>query len=609
MEAGAAKIAAALARTLRIFAALLCLAPSAVSAFDRPDDALRQALQDERLAGITWSTVDNDRIVIGAEGQSNAKTGAGMRPDNRVHVGSITKMMVALGVLRLVTEGRLDLDTPVTRILPEIVFENPWSKSDPVLLRHLLDHTSGLEDARIWQVFSSKANPDTPLLEVFSRDRSVLRLRTRPGSVTSYSNMGYTLAAMVIERITGQRYEHWLDTRLLAPLGMSDSSLAFSTQTGPKADPRLAWGHQRDLSLAAAMPILVRPAGQFTTTAGDMARLARFMMSDGRIGNKSFIRSDLLLAMGRPTGTEAARAGLQTEYALGLAARDREGWVGRCHGGDILGFHAMFCIYAEQKKAFFLAINTDGDGVDLARFDAIMMRSLSLDPHPSATTIKSAEDLSKWRGHYIPLVSRFALERYSDVLTGGLTLRFEGTDLVLDASGKAPRRLFVVGTRKLRAEDRVTTSHVLYQSADGKRVISDGPRSYMRVSHVKIQALWGSLWLGLAGLAYFMLVSPFLAWRGKRTHGQPGTFSVLAFIPAGLLLYLQPFEQLGDLTLASGTLYAATLFLPLAMLGQLVLAIRRHHRFWLIDVAASIAVLQWCIVLIAFGLLPLALWA
>ena len=97
------------------------------------------------------------------------------------------------------------------------------------------DDAIAIEDARFWQVFSVPPRIDTPLSVTLGRDPSLLRLRSKPGSRFSYSNIGYTALAMVIETVTGERYEPYLDAHLLRPLGMNGSTFQFVSQTGPRA--------------------------------------------------------------------------------------------------------------------------------------------------------------------------------------------------------------------------------------------------------------------------------------------------------------------------------------------------------------------------------------
>lgn len=161
-----------------------------------------------------------------------------MTPDTRVHVGSVAKTVLAIGVPRLVTTGKLTLDTAVAPLLPGLQFDHPWQASDPIRVRHLLEHTAGLENFRFSQAFSLRAGADTPLLEAFGDTRS-LTVRSRPGARYAYSTIGYHLLGMVIDAVAGTRYEAYLDTELLRPLGMHDSTFAYTGQTGRK--PIRAW--------------------------------------------------------------------------------------------------------------------------------------------------------------------------------------------------------------------------------------------------------------------------------------------------------------------------------------------------------------------------------
>jgi CubicO group peptidase (beta-lactamase class C family) len=257
-------------------------------------DALQGILAEEGLVGAAWATVHPDgSIRTDAAGCRDNSARTPFSAQTRFHVGSVAKAVLATGILRLVTENRIALDEPVTRYLPMVRFDNPWAPAEPVTVRHLLDHTSGLDDARLWQMFSATAEPDAPLSAAFSRSTGSLRIRVRPGDRMSYSNTGYTLLGMVIEAVTGSRYESYLDAHLLKPLGMSNSTFRFTMQEGPDADSGLAWGHLDEGSRHAAVPVMLRPAAQFTTTAHDFALFARFLMTDGTVGGRELIRADL----------------------------------------------------------------------------------------------------------------------------------------------------------------------------------------------------------------------------------------------------------------------------------------------------------------------------
>jgi CubicO group peptidase (beta-lactamase class C family) len=576
--------------------------------------AMERALREEGLIGAVWATVvPGEPAATGAAGLKDARRGEPLTADSRIQIGSVTKTLIAAGVLRLVTEARLALDTPVATLLPGLALDNPWAASHPLLLRHLLDHTSGLDDARLWQVFSLEPRPETPLRASLGRGTSLLRLRSRPGSRLSYSNTGYTLLGMVIETITGERYETYLDAHLLRPLGMLNSSFQFVSQTGGQADVRLAMGHFENGVTQAAVPSYLRPAGQFTTTAADMALFARFLMGSGEIGGATFIDGRLLRAMGRPSGTEAAAAGLQAGYGLGLSRRDRHGVVGLCHSGNTVGYRAMLCLYPEEQKAFFVSMNADSETADYGRFDALLIRALGVTPAKPAAPAGVLPGVADWQGIYLPSPNRFATFAYLDAVLNFVAVGWDGARLHLKPFQSASKELTPAGGVLFRSHDRTTASHALLTSSDGARVISDGFQSYERVGLWRIGPLWASLAAGVSGLAYLVLAGVVRLARRSLNLAQPSFvpfLGVMALVVPVPFFLGQSFLQLGDLTPASAMLALVTGVLPLTMSFGLWRRVRRGMADWsaVPEVLAMSAVLQWTIVLAVWGLMPLRLW-
>lgn len=574
---------------------------------------MEAAVEEEELVGVVWAAVTPDGIATGAAGLANARRQEPLSADSKVQTGSIVKTFIAAGILRLATEGRLELDSPVAPLLPHVRFENPWASSDPVLVRHLLDHTSGLDDARLWQVFSLNAGPDTPLSASIQRDR--LRTRSRPGSRLSYSNLGYTLLGMVMEHVTGERYEQYLDAHLLRPLGMHHSTFRFVSQAGSHADTRLAMGHFEGGATQAAVPLYLRPAGQFTTSAQDMGRFARFLMSDGEIDGKPFIASHLLRAMGRPTTTEAASAGLvDAGYGLGLNSRDRHGVLGNCHIGTTVGFRANFCLFPEAQKAFFVAMNADVETANYDRFDALLVRELGIAASTPTRKESPPSGIGGWQGVYVLAPSRTESFAYLDRVLNFATVRWDGRQLHLNPFQGATRFLLPVGGWLFRAEDRTWASHILLVSDDARRVISDGFRSYEKISLWRMVPLWVSLIAGLAGLAYLILFGIVRVLRRRLTSADPLLVPFLAAVALLLpipLFFGQSFLQLGDLTPASALLAFVTGMLPLAMIFGLWRSFDQAATVrsmpW--NRLAMLGVLQWCVVLAFWGLIPLRLWS
>ncbi len=573
---------------------------------------LEQALQQEELIGAVWATIAEDEITTGAVGLANAQSDEAMSTINKVQTASVVKTLIATGVLRLVTEGKLTLDTPVATVLTDIQFDNQWAATDPVRVRHLLDHTSGLDDASLWQIMTIQAQPDTPLID--GMQQGPLLVRSRPGSRVSYSNQGYTLIGMVIERVTGERYEHYLDTHLLRPLGMHMSTFTYVSQHGAHADSTLAMGHFENSVTQATLPLYLRPAGQFTTTASDMAVFARFLMSKGEISGDTFITPELLRAMAVPVATEAALAGLtDVGYALGMTSRDRHGVLGKCHNGSTVGFRTNFCIFPKQKKAFFIAFNADVETADYKRFDQLLIAELGIEPEVVKAAAAPLSAVSDWQGYFVLSPSRNERFAYLDYVLHFVRLDWNGQVMQLTPFQSKGKELVPVGGALFRDKQRAHASHVLMTSVDGKRLVSDGFRTYEQISAWQIVPIWLSLALGLLGI-FWLLISGVGALAMRKL-----TISSALFVPfmscIALLLpipafFSQSFLQLGDLTLASGLLTLVTALLPLAMIYGLWRSFRMPEggRIVVANALSMILVLQWCVVLSFWGFMPLNLW-
>ena len=572
-------------------------------------------LAEEGLTGIAWSLIgENGEVSLGVAGLRDNPGRSNFAVETRFHVGSVSKSLLATGVLRLATEGLIELDAPASRYLPYLAFDNPWAGVADVSVRHLLDHTSGLNDAQLWQIFSERPEPDALLIAAFPEPKSQLRVRSKPGSRFSYSNIGYTLLGMIVESVAGGRYETYLDEYILAPLAMHDSTFTFTTQEGESADPMLAWGHVDDGSRYAASPVFLRPAGQFTSTAADLARFAQFLLSDGVIEDQVFINQDLMRSRGKPSGTEAANGGLVAGYALGLGRRDRHGVVGYCHGGNVVGFVAMLCVFPQEHKAFTYSINTDSETADYGRFDSVFITALSIARASPPPTHSPALDISRWQGRYVLSPNRFQTFEYLDRVFGSINISTDGDSLELASMQQDPRLLRPLGGYIFSANDRTTASHVFLQEAEGEYLISDGFKTYEKVSVIYLTAHWLSILAGLGGLAWLFLAGTIslVLYRSrflKLSIAPAFIASILLFLPLPFLM-TQSFMALGDLTPGSAVLAAVTLLLPLGMLLTILRTRKTWQKSWvnLLHGLAAVFVLQWCVVLIAAGLLPLKLW-
>ncbi|GAA4081707.1 serine hydrolase domain-containing protein [Actinomadura miaoliensis] len=269
-----------------------------------------------------------------AEGVGDLRTGAPMPRGGRFRIGSLTKPFVATVVLQLVGEGKVDLDAPVEDYLPGLLGDGAAEK--PVTVRHLLQQTSGLPDVLDHLPPSELINDrfrhwePRELVEIALSHPRLFE----PGARWDYSNTNYTLAAMLIERVTGRTYGEEIHRRILKPLRLTDTSVPGDRTGIPGRHPR---GYVRTgtqlLDLTELNPTMAAGSGDMISSARDLNRFLAALLRGGLL--RPAQQREMMTT--RPTGNESG-----AEYGLGLQKFPLKGCDGEFwgHGGDMLGFTA-----------------------------------------------------------------------------------------------------------------------------------------------------------------------------------------------------------------------------------------------------------------------------
>jgi CubicO group peptidase (beta-lactamase class C family) len=307
-------------------------------------------LEREHIAGVTIALVDrNGPMWVGGIGVRNREQHAPMEADTVFRVGSLTKSFVALGVMRLVDQGKLDIDRPLRELLPDVAIDNRWEAVAPVTLAQCLEHTAGLDDVRFNEVFTDDEQLSVhDTLRINTRSR---RIRWRPGTRHAYSNVGYTLAARAIEVASGEPFDEYLRREIMAPMGIADADFRrTSTLT-----PRLATGYLDDDTPAPFHIFAHRPAGGLLISASDLAKLVHFWIKRGE-GYPPIV-SPAGLARIERSGT-LSYGHLDGEYGFANYGDVQHPLFGRGHDGGMPGFHSSIRYFPEPGVGYVLLLNS-----------------------------------------------------------------------------------------------------------------------------------------------------------------------------------------------------------------------------------------------------------
>jgi CubicO group peptidase (beta-lactamase class C family) len=306
------------------------------------DTTVADALKATGVPSASIAIVRGGRLVYAKAYGKASEAIPAATPDLPYQIASISKQFTAAAMLLLEDEGKLSLDDHVSKYLPGI------SGGDTITLRQLLDHTSGLRD--YWPHDYSPANMAKPTTPQGIVDRWAKQpLDFEPGTQWQYSNTGYVVAGMIIEKVSGQPLLTFLRQRIFQPLGMS-SVIDQDKAIGPKYPQgykRFALGPVRVETPAA--PGWLYAAGELAMTASDLAKW-----------NIARINRSLLPAEDWATQETTTRLknGTDTNYGLGVTVATPDGRRMIEHSGEAVGFLSENMVFPDQKTAVTVLTNS-----------------------------------------------------------------------------------------------------------------------------------------------------------------------------------------------------------------------------------------------------------
>lgn len=291
---------------------------------------------------------NGQELLTRAYGMADLESGTPVRPNTIFEAGSVSKQVTAFLVLRLEQEGKLSIDDPLRKYLPELP-----DYGAPLTIRQVMSHTSGLRDwysiAEVEGLIAYEHHfRNDDLLEMASHQRA---LNFPSGSEFLYSNTGWNLLALVIERASGVSFQEFSRTRLFEPLGMTQTRWRDDFRTVvPGRAP--AYAPTRDGGYVYQMPLMsIVGAGGLLTTVHDLL-LWNDNLSTGRVGGKALVD--------RMQQRSRLASGREIPYGLGLFVRQARGTLELSHGGATGGYRAHVLRYPERGLSVALLCNDAG---------------------------------------------------------------------------------------------------------------------------------------------------------------------------------------------------------------------------------------------------------
>ena len=343
------------------------------SAFPHIDDIFRRYAEEKKIPGMVWGVVIDDKLAhVAATGLQNIKSNTPVDPSTVFRIASMTKSFTVLAILKLRDAGKLTLEDPVAKWLPEFAhMPLPTRDTAPLVIRQLLSHSAGFPEDNPWGD-QQLAATDRDLTEWLQRG---IPFSTPPGTRYEYSNYAFGLLGRIVSKASGQPYETYVRRELLDKLRMAASTLEFSEvpaarrATGYRLQPDGSYSEERPLPQGAFGAV-----GGMLTDAADLGRYVAFHLSawparndrdDGPV-RRSSVRE--MSELWTPSNLTVKRAdgrlqAAETGYGYGLRVTTDcrfEHIVG--HGGGLPGFGSYMAWLPDYGVGLFAMANLTYSG-------------------------------------------------------------------------------------------------------------------------------------------------------------------------------------------------------------------------------------------------------
>ena len=446
-------------RRVHAIVVFLFIAPVCLAADKKEEEKIKpagsiQELQRQIEKILKDTDTPGASIAIVHKNGPEWVTGLGMadvaskRPvtaDTLFRIGSTSKAFASLSILLLRDQGKLSLEDPVHKLAPDVWFNNPWEATDPVRVVNLLEHTTGWDDIH-FREYAKEAPDSMTLKEGLDYDHHSRMSRWRPGTRMAYCNSGPSVAAYIVEKITGQRFEDFVEQNLFAPIGMKTA-----TYFQPPAGAATTQYHDDGKTPYSYSHILLRPSGAINASANDMAAYVQFYLNRGTVDGRQVVPSADIDRMESPTSTWAAKDGMKAGYGLSNFWSVEEGFVYHGHDGGIEGGLTEMSYMPDYGLGYFYSINSESGSADEEIGKTIRAYITKGLEKPALLPVASLPaDAADYAGWYEPDSPRVELTHFLGRLVGLSRIQFRDGKLFMTGLGAQNDEYLPVTGRQFR---------------------------------------------------------------------------------------------------------------------------------------------------------------
>jgi CubicO group peptidase (beta-lactamase class C family) len=530
---------------LMMFLVFTCGAQAQCDGPAQADNYFQDLLQSKRISAAAAVYVQN--------GSAPQLKTYGNAISGRTHwrSASVSKALTALAVMQLAEQGKLSLDDDIRKFVPPAAIRSHYQ--EPITVRDLLLHRGGVDDHFIGDGFYEGPQPSMTELMV----QWPLDVVYEPGKVEFYSNYGYALLGVAIEKAGGQRFEEYMQRHVLGPLGMNDSSFDQPLRTDSAASMAPGrWVYQH-----------AAPAAALTTTADDMGRFLSATLERGAPIVLSSVFEQMVPAPG---------AGVRLMHGFGYwTGRDRERRL-IAASGDIEDFHNLMVVLPDLRAGFAVMVSGRGNSLTWDFYSRFVTACVPPAANAAASATSEVQPVLAG-GRAMNVAGYYRTVRYPHHELSKTFVLFDSTKVSMRRDGS----LEVNGRRYMRLRDMNYRPDdggpelAFMETGDGKKfMIEAGAGARERIG-------WWETG-GVAVAVYFACVAALIAGLVRSRGPIRAIYGIALIYGVGWLatvLIIGPANLILGLPLALKCFLTLGTALPFFLLASIILAASKRTKY------------------------------
>jgi len=368
---------------------------------------IKEQMDEHDIVGISVALVDDQKIVW-SEGFGYADKAKDIKatPQTRYRAGSITKLFTDMAAMKLAEQGKIDIDKPFKTYLPEFKMRSRFGSTDNITPRNIMTHHSGIPSEWVDRMFASNPLPYTEHVKVIYDEY----VAYKPNTIFSYSNLALTMLGDSVEKVSGMKYEKYVDKVLLSPMEMKNADLKMALY-GNHASKSYKEGDETiEYSIGEV------PAGALNISVEELSHLIMMINAKGVYKNHRVLKSSTLNKMFTVQNKHVA---LDLENKIGLGYFIDDVVLGKAepvyeHGGATIAHRAYFTVAPKSKLGIVVMSNSADTNVHEI---ANTFLKKAWETKTGTKVVKPKEKVvasSDFRGTYATMMGKVDFEKKSD---------------------------------------------------------------------------------------------------------------------------------------------------------------------------------------------------